>query len=145
MDSIEKDSIEKSSTIGSDENYLISDIECTNLVPCILIDIFDRQIKRCPNYTKPGHTLCVCMSHFTFDQNRLHKKNQKQIRSVEEIYIYRYRNIQVPYVGLQVCSAFNDDNRIAKKNNNNTNQAARYICSQEHNHDTIDALKLLGR
>ncbi|CAG8603703.1 1751_t:CDS:2, partial [Funneliformis mosseae] len=95
MDSIEKDSIEKSSTISSDENYLISDIECTNLVLCVLIDIFDGQIKRCPNYAKPRHTLyplrqLVETSLTNSEQSiflRLQQTSELSIKKTKEIFI----------------------------------------------------------
>ncbi|CAB4397123.1 unnamed protein product [Rhizophagus irregularis] len=61
MDSVEKNSIWTNSTTGSDidKDYLISDtdIESKDLVPCVLVDVFNGQIKRCPNYEKPGHAL----------------------------------------------------------------------------------------
>jgi len=225
MDSVEKDSVLTNSITGSDidKDYLISDTDIANkdLIPCVIVDVFDGQIKRCPNYEKPGHalrplhqligtweideavinqtnpenmlhTLGICMTHLSFDQNRLHKKNSKQLRSVDKSFVCRRRcffchkdkyffsrgkncaeylvnindrNVQVPYVGLQVCSSFKNDNIIKEVN---TNKNARYICSEcfqtkgghlferkgsgskafscheEHIHDTINALKLLG-
>ena len=151
------------------------------------------------NQTNPKdmlHTLGVCMSHFSYDQNQLHEKNSKQLQSVNESYICRRRclfchkdkyffsrrmncvehsisinnrNIQIPCIGFQVYPALNDkDEKIVKKSSI-TNQTARYICSEcfqiqgghfferkgsgakvfscheKHNHDTVDALKLLGR
>ena len=225
MDSVEKNSILTNSTTGSDidKDYLINDTDIKNqdLVPCVLVDVFNGQIKRCPNYEKPGHplrplrqligtweidetvinqtnpesmlhTLGVCMAHLSFDQNRLHKKNSKKSRSVDESFICRRRclfchkdkyffsrgkncaehlvnindrNVQVPCVGLHICSSFKND--IIKEVD--TNQNARYICSEcfqtegghfferkgsgsktfschdEHIHDTTNALKLLGR
>ncbi len=42
-----------------DKDYLISDIDIKNkdLVLCVLVDVFNGQIKRYPNYEKPGHAL----------------------------------------------------------------------------------------
>src|ERR1044071_5234690 len=100
------------------------------------------------------HTLGVCKKHLSFDQNRLHKKNLKQLRTVDEGYICQRRclfchkdkyffsrgkncaehllnindqNVQVPCIGLKVCSSLKND-RIIKEAN--TNENARYICSE---------------
>src|SRR2546430_13919719 len=46
------------STSETCENkYIISETLCDNLVPCVLMDVYNRQLKRCPNYEKPGHSL----------------------------------------------------------------------------------------
>ncbi|CAG8650146.1 12991_t:CDS:2, partial [Ambispora gerdemannii] len=40
-----------------ENDYIIKEIFCENLVPCAIIDIFNGELKRCPNYEKPGHML----------------------------------------------------------------------------------------
>src|ERR1044072_6355417 len=60
MDSVEKDSASTTVCSNTDKEYQISNIEIkdADLIPCVLIDVFDGQVKRCPNYEKPENPLC---------------------------------------------------------------------------------------
>src|SRR6266540_1875416 len=96
------------------------------------------------------HILGIYMAHLSFDQNRLHKENLKQLWSVDESFICQRRyffchknkyffshskncaehlvninnqNMQMPCVGLQTCSSLKND-KIIKEGN--TNQNTRY-------------------
>ncbi|CAG8452363.1 7250_t:CDS:2 [Ambispora gerdemannii] len=48
-------SISTSETYEND--YIISETLCNNFVPCVLMDVYNGELKRCPNYEKPGHQL----------------------------------------------------------------------------------------
>jgi len=154
------------------------------LTPCVVLDMIDGQIQCCSktknlrplaqligtweidkesflkvNVENKLHTLGVCTSHFTFDQNSLHSPNIKQIRSVEKSWInyrrclfcnkYKYffsrgkncvqhsmciigRNVKVPCIGLKVCSVFTtgEDQTSDVIHESNDEHRTRYVCSE---------------
>ena len=185
-ESIETESVLTKST-EEENNYQIENTS-ESLINCVILDIVDDKIQCC---SKTGsnqrplaqligtweiddkiftdmkslnklHTLGVCNSHFTFDQNILHKAHLKQKRSVEKSWVYNRRclfcnaqkyffsrgdnciehsvciigrNVQVPCIGLKVCSVFedvnndNDNKQDTIINKSNKEYRSRYICS----------------
>ncbi|CAG8660540.1 10758_t:CDS:1, partial [Cetraspora pellucida] len=49
------DSIESSSI--KEQDYIIQDISCKKLAQCVVLNIYNGEIKHCPNYESPGHSL----------------------------------------------------------------------------------------
>ncbi|CAG8842469.1 43414_t:CDS:2, partial [Gigaspora margarita] len=130
-----------------EEDYEIDDIPCENLVLCVVLDIYDGEIRHCPNYEKSRyrlrslrqligtweidksvvdknnpksmvHTLGVCSSHFSFDQNRLYSAAAKQEQPIE-----------------------NSGHLFKRKRTG----VKSYTCHDQHVDDSKNALILLGR
>ncbi|CAG8436201.1 11647_t:CDS:2 [Scutellospora calospora] len=49
------DSIESSNI--QEDDYIIQDISCKKLGQCVVLDIYNGEVKRCPNYERPRHLL----------------------------------------------------------------------------------------
>ncbi|CAG8595798.1 8196_t:CDS:2 [Gigaspora margarita] len=130
-----------------EEDYIINDSLCEELVPCVVLDIYDGKVQRCPNYENPTHklrplrqlvgtweidestidksnpssmvhTLGVCTAHFSFDRNRLHSKLAKCDQTTKD------RGHLFERKGSGVKS---------------------YTCHEQHANDSQNALTLLGQ
>ena len=117
---LEKEKLETESVITrltEENNYQIDNISNQSLTYCVVLDMIDGEIQCCFNKTinqhplaqlvgtwkidseiftstkvkNKLHTLGVCITHYNFDQNELHKSKLKQKRSIEKSWIYHCR------------------------------------------------------
>ncbi|CAG8776669.1 30665_t:CDS:2, partial [Gigaspora margarita] len=114
-----------------EEDYKIDDIPCENLIPCIVLDIYDGEIRRCPNYEKPRYqlrSLRQLIGTWKIDESVVDKNNPK-----EHCVNINNHSIQFPCIGCKVCSVFVNNDQLIEQSTTKksiTKTLVRFICSK---------------
>ncbi|RHZ77244.1 hypothetical protein Glove_184g123 [Diversispora epigaea] len=150
-------------TTNNDIDIIIKKESSLALTPCVVIDKINGTIQHCKidkksveNVKLKLENLGVCSNHFNFDQNRLHDKGDKKLKSISESIIRKRRclfcgnyyyffsrgndckkhswivngkSIQIPCIGLKNCPSLDNCNEIYKLAFGNV-KSSRFICCE---------------
>ncbi|CAG8610113.1 11354_t:CDS:2, partial [Cetraspora pellucida] len=128
---------------AQEEDYEIDDISCEKLVPCIVLDIYDGEIRHCPNYEKPVNQLRPLrqlVGTWEIDESVVDKNNPKIEQSTTSITKKPTAKTSVRFI----CSKCfqNEGGHLFERKGTGVKS---YTCHDQHVDENKNALILLGR